>query len=625
MGGRSRNTSKSKVLVTEADRTTSRGDWLYVVAILAAGALAYANSFRGVFLLDDFGHIVTSETIKSIGPLSVHLADFRPLVHFTLAINHAISELNVWSYHALNLAIHLASALTLFAILRLTPHPATGDERTRSPTPILTSRLAFAITLLWTIHPIQTQAVTYIIQRGESLMGFWYLLVLFCVNRFHISGKKWWGGLAVLFCAAGMFTKETMVTAPFVALMYDAVFLAGTWRSAIRRRWPVYVAMCLTWGILAYLGLFHDILYGSKKHGVDLGFKVETMTPWTYLLTQPEVILHYLRLCLWPYPQCFDYGWQPVTRWPDAIVPGTVLLVLLGATLWAMVRRPAIGFLGAWVFVILSPTSSFIPIKDFAFEHRMYLPLATILIALVLAAQWAWRRFGGSTTSRAGTIVLVVVAVILGARTLRRNADYASASVMWSDVVAQRPTHVRAWNYYGVALAVEGRHDEAIRAYEKALAIKPDSDDVHINMGKSLAKAGRYAEAITHYRLAMAASSDDAMLHHSLAIALEKSGQLDAALAEYAETLRLDPSHPFARFNRGLALKAGDRWAEAESAFADAVRANPMDADAHYQRATCLVQLKRLEEAVRELEEALRLRPGNADARDLYSRLRPQR
>lgn len=596
-----------------------------MLAILAAGVLAYANSFRGVFLLDDFGHIVTSETIKSIGPLSVHLADFRPLVHFTLAINYAISKHDVWSYHALNLAIHLASALTLFALLRLTPHPAARDDQTRSPTPILSSRWAFAIALLWTIHPIQTQAVTYIIQRGESLMGFWYLLVLLCVNRLDVSGMKWWGGLAVLSCAAGMFTKETMVTAPFVALMYDAVFLAGTWRCAIRRRWPLYVALCLTWGILAYLGLFHDILYGSKKHGVDLGFKVETMTPWTYLLTQPVVILHYLRLCLWPYPQCFDYGWQPVIKWSDAIVPGTILLALLGTTLWAMIRRPIIGFLGAWVFVILSPTSSFIPIKDFAFEHRMYLPLATILIAVALVAQRAWRRFGGSTSSRAGTIVLVVVAIALGGRTLRRNADYATASIMWADVVAQRPTHVRAWNYYGVALAVEGRHDDAIRAYEKALAIKPDSDDVHINMGKSLAKAGRYADAITHYRSAMAASGDDAMLHHSLAIALEKTGQLDAALTEYAETLRLDPSHPFARFNRGLALQSAGRWVEAEAAFTDAVRVNPVDADARFQRAMCLVQLKRLEEAARELEETLRVRPDHPAARDLYSRLRPQR
>ncbi|MBI5762885.1 MAG: tetratricopeptide repeat protein [Planctomycetes bacterium] len=556
----------------------------------------------------------------------MHLADFRPLVHFTLAINYAVSGLNVWSYHALNVAVHLASALTLFAILRLTPRrPALDAGADSSPTTLLSSRLAFAVALLWAVHPIQTQAVTYIIQRGESLMGLWYLLVILSVNRLGLTGRTWWGGLAVLFCAAGMFTKETMVTAPFVALMYDAVFLAGTWRGALRRRWPMYAAMGLTWGILGYLGLFHDILYGSKKHGVDLGFKVETMTPWTYLLTQPEVILHYLRLCLWPYPQCFDYGWQPVTDWSDAIIPGTVLLLLLVATLWAMVRRPMIGFLGAWVFVILSPTSSFIPIKDFAFEHRMYLPLATVLISVVLAAKSLWRRIAGTPTPQVGTIALVVAAIMLGGRTLRRNADYAAASIMWADVVAQRPTHVRAWNYYGVALAVEGRHDEAIRAYEKALALRPDSDDVQINLGKSLARVGRYAEAANQYRKALALSADDAMLHHSLAIALEKTGQLDAALAEYAETLRLDPSHPFARFNRGLALKSAGRWVEAESAFSDAVRVNPRDADARFQRATCLVQLKRLEEAVRELEETLRLHPDNALAKDLYARVRPPR
>ncbi len=593
----------------------------YGLVIVFAGAIAYANSFRGVFLLDDFGHIVTSETIKSVGPLSVHLADFRPLVHFTLALNYAISGLEVWSYHVVNLLIHLASAMVLYTILKSTPKLSSregGSFQDRSQ-PLLSTQIAFAVALLWAIHPIQTQAITYIIQRGESLMGMWYLFVIYCVLRCHLSGN-WaaWKIIAVACCAAGMFTKETMVTAPFAALMYDAVFLSGTWRGALRRRWPMYVGMSLTWGILAYLGLFHDILYGSKKHGVDLGFQVETMTPWTYLLTQPEVILHYLRLCVWPYPQCFDYGWQPVKSWMDAAVPGMIVLAMLGVTALGLIKRPKLGFLGAWVFVILSPTSSFIPIKDFAFEHRMYLPLATILILAVAGGQ----RIVEATGKRIGVVLFTLAALLLGGRTILRNADYSSASVMWADVVAQRPMHARAWNYYGVALAVEGKHEDAVRAYQQALAIKPDSDDVQINCGKALSKLGRYPEAVTHYREALKVSADDAMLHHSLAIALEKCGQLDAALAEYSETIRLDPGHPFARFNRGLALKSAGKWAEAEVAFEQAAKFNTGDADARYQRAVCLVQLGKVQGAVQELEWVVQGRPDHAAARELLAQLR---
>jgi Flp pilus assembly protein TadD len=574
------------------------------------GALVYANSYSGVFLLDDFGHIVTSESIQRITPLSRHLDDFRPLVHLSLAVNHAISGLSVWSYHAFNLAVHLLAGLVLFGVVRRT----LALEHVRASARIRPDVGALLIALPWTLHPIQTQAVTYVIQRGESMMGLFYLLTLYCVVRGATcqrseapvvrgagSARNTWRSLgwylsAVASCAAGMLSKEAMVTVPLAVFLYDAIFLSRSWGGAARRRWLLYASLCATWGILAYLGLFHDILYGSKKHGADLGFQVEGITPWTYLLTQPEVLLHYLRLCLWPYPQCFDYGWRPVADWRQAALPGLVIISLLVATIWALVKRPQLGFLGAWVFVILAPTSSIVPIKDFAFEHRMYLPLAAI-IAFIVCAVHALAQ--GPMARKCAAGVFVVALGGLAARTLARNADYSSATGMWSQVVAQRPDHSRAWNYLGVSLSVDGRFEDAVQAYERALKIAPDAEESHVNLGKALVKVGRFSEAVGHYREGLKTSPSDAKLRHSLAIALEKCGRIDEALAEYRETLRLNPTHPFASYNMGLALRAAGRYDEALAAFQRALQLNPSDASAQAQAAACRAKLRRSTDAVK--------------------------
>jgi Flp pilus assembly protein TadD len=561
------------------DRTTDQRNinhhsgHVWRLALVVLGLIAYANSFAGVFLLDDFGHIVTSESIRSVGPLSKHLADFRPLVHFSLAANYSISGLEPWSYHVFNLVVHLAVGLTLFALVRRTLRldPLAKQFTARADV------LAFFVALLWLVHPIQTQAVTYVVQRGESLMSLFYLLVLYGLLRGATSSRPMpWYVLCVMCCAAGMFSKESMATVPAAALLYDTVFLARSWREAISRRGALYLLLAATWGILLYLGLFHDILYGSKKHGADLGFQVEGVTPWRYALTQPGLLLHYLRLCFWPHPLCFDYGWPLVSGWREAALPGMAMGGLLIATLWCLWKRPGIGFLSAWVFLILSPTSSFIPIKDFAFEHRMYLPLAAIVCGVVLAADAMVRR---RPRWKAPIVTLgAVVVFALTGRTLARNADYSSAVRMWADVVRQRPMHVRGWNSYGVALGAAGRHAEAEQAFRAALRLNPRSEEANVNLGKTLSKMDRYAEAIPYFEEGLRQCPDDALYHHSLAIALDKTGRLEEALAEYRRTLELNPAHPYARFNMAIALRDAKRYAEARVVLEDAVRVNPSDA-----------------------------------------------
>ncbi|MEK7786522.1 MAG: glycosyltransferase family 39 protein, partial [Chloroflexota bacterium] len=242
---------------------------------------------------------------------------------------------------------------------------------------------AFAVALLWAVHPLQTQSVTYVIQRGESLMGLFYLLTLYCAIRgLHSSRRRGWYGAAIVACALGMASKAVMVTAPVMVFIYDLVFLrrsgmpktSGAGRPhggaalghatppAQAARWGLYFGLAATWGVLWACDVTGEVLDPSARRS-HVGFGYHGLTPLEYAATQPGVILNYLRLSFWSVGLCLDYDW-PVARTAIVIIPpALVLLLLIGATAWGLVRRSWLGFAGAWFFVILAPTSSFIPIK----------------------------------------------------------------------------------------------------------------------------------------------------------------------------------------------------------------------------------------------------------------------
>ncbi len=329
--------------------------------LVLAGLAAYHHSFGGPFIFDDPSSIVSNPTIRSLwppwAPLSPPNAAItvqgRPVLNFSLALNYALSGPNVWSYHALNLAIHLGAGLALFGIVRRTL------ARTRFAPDALP--LALAIAGLWTVHPLQTEAVTYTIQRAESLMGFFYLLTLYAFTRgidCHLlddkgpgRGGAGWFVLSVVACALGMATKEVMVSAPVVVLLYDRAFIAGTFRAAWQRRKNFYVALAATWLLLAWL-----VVGTGGDRGGSAGFGVGVAW-WDYELTQFRAIVHYLRLALWPSPLVFEYGTFWIDHAAEVLLEMVLVLGLAGATLLALWKKPPCGFLGCWFFASLAVTS----------------------------------------------------------------------------------------------------------------------------------------------------------------------------------------------------------------------------------------------------------------------------
>ena len=264
-----------------------------------------------------------------------------------------------------------------------------------------------------------------------------------------------------------------MATAPIVVLLYDRTFLSGSFREAFRRRGALYLGLAATWAVFGAIMLLY-------KGSGAAGFGISTVTPWRYALTQPGVILYYLRLSFWPQPLCLDYSWPFATTFRQVAPEAIALAALLAATAWAVVRRPALGFLGAWFFLILAPTSSVMPINDACFEHRMYLSLAAVVAGAVIAAYALIRRLArhigalGPFGDDRGVVLALAVAVALGCATFRRNADYRTEVSIWEDTTRKRPDNPRAWCNLGEAYVNASRYDEAIRACDKALDLEPD-------------------------------------------------------------------------------------------------------------------------------------------------------
>jgi tetratricopeptide (TPR) repeat protein len=617
------------------DQWSLIGAAILVVVTIAA----YSRTFSVPLLFDDVGAIVNNPSIRhgstAFWPRLDSTVSGRPVLNLSLAVNYAISGTAVWSYHVVNLAIHILAGLTLFGILRraLVPRAPAGA-----------APMAFFAALWWTLHPLQTESVTYIVQRAESLMGLFYLLTLYCFIRgtqAEARSRVRWFSLSVASCLLGMGTKEVMVSAPLFVFFYDRTFVSGSFGQAWQRHGKMYFALGATWLVLPFLVLSTHGRAGTS--GFESG-----VSWWSYALTQFPAILHYLKLSLWPHPLVFDYGTQWVTGLGAVLLSAVIVTGLTVAAAWIFFRQGfgerCLGFGGLWFLAILAPTSLIPGNRQTSAEHRMYLALIPIMVLLAIGI---YRWLG-----RAALPVCAALAAVLFAITWLRNEDYHSALSIWSRTVADcpgnasarinlgcelqnlpggvpaaieqfqaalqlKPDYAEAHNDLGSVLDAEGRSGEALAELETALRLKPDYAEAHNNLGNALAKQpGRLNDALFQYQEALRLKPDDVEAHNNLANLLEKlPGHVNDAIAEYEEALRLDPGFARARNNLGNALATiPGRLNYAIAEFEEALREAPDYAEADYNLGNVLNAAGRPLDAIPRYEAALRLKPDYVDA-----------
>lgn len=577
----------------------------WLLAVLVIGLYAPTLSFPYVF--DDAEAVVNNASLRHwrtafAPPPDGGTTTGRPLLNASFALTQWLGRGAPWAHRLGNVLLHAAAAGMLFAVGRRTLALAAGADRAN---PGAAAPAALALALVWAVHPLQTESVTGIAQRSEVLCGVLLLAVLLAFLRGVAAeapgASRRWLGVSVGACAAGMAAKEVMAVAPLLVLLHDRTFVAGSFAAAWRARRGYYLALAATWLVLAGL-----LAAGGGTRGVSAGLGLG-VSPWHYLLTQAGALVHYDRLVFWPHPLVVDYGTGVVTAWTDVGWQSLVVVAALAGTGWALVRRPRIGFLGAWFFLLLAPSSSVIPlVAQTVAEHRMYLPLAAVLAAAGLAAG----RWGGARLAGPGLVVVTAAAATL---TVMRNEDYRTPLALWMRTVADYPENPRAHLNLGVEQQRAGRPAEALMCFEAALARRPDYVAAWYGAGSVLLELGRVDEAVVRLREAVRLGPAHADAQLALGNALVRAGEAVAALPHYVEAARLRPAADVS-FNLGLALESLGRRAEAEAAWREAVRQDPGLVVAHRRLGLQAARAGRLAEAGEHFAAIVRVEPADAEA-----------
>jgi tetratricopeptide (TPR) repeat protein len=522
-------------------------------ALLAALVLiAFAPGLSGVFLLDDEKAILSNPSLREpfslawLRPPPDTTVEGRPLVNASLALCHAFCGTRPFCYHVFNVLVHLGAALALLgvvrAVLSLSRWPAPVRESARP--------LALGAALLWSLHPLQTESVTYIVQRAEAMMGACYLLVLYALARAATSatprGSRGWSWACVAACAAGMACKEVMVSAPVMALLFDRVFFARSWSELWRARGLLHLGLALSWTVLL-------VLLSSRSGSAGFSTGVASQS---YALAQVGFLARYVRLFVWPSDLVLDYG--PALHLAEGsslLLVGLALFLLL-AVGWIWRRSSWAGYLLAFFFAVLAPSSSFVPVAtQVAAEHRMYLALAPLSVLAVLGAgclvRAATRRDERlALAARLFGCALIGVLMVL---TMKRNREYSSEVVMWSGNVARWPINARAHVSLAVAHRRGGELELAMEELERAIALDPESALAYRERGALHQRQGRLDAAASDYERSLAIGPS-AEAYSARGLLRRALGQFEAARADCNSAIALAPNLPEPYWNRALIL-----------------------------------------------------------------------
>ena len=584
---------------------------LVSLVFIVLGFLIYSNTLNVPFHFDDKQNIVENPNIRLTGLTlkDITRACFktacpnRPIANLSFALNYYFHQYNnVAGYHAINIVIHIITGILLYFFIKTTLCIPSLRSRYKSP-----SSIALFAALIWLVHPVQTQSVTYIVQRMNSMAAMFYILsfLLYVKGRLVKENQKawpWFAGCALAGLLA-LGSKETAATLPFFILVYEWYFFQDLSKAWLKRSIPYVVCAFVIFGLLAfaYMGL-------NPLERILSGYEHRDFTLYQRVLTQFRVVIYYVSLLIYPHPSRLnldhDIGLSyslidPITT----LVSIAAVLAMVGLAFYIVRKNRLISFSILWFFGNLLIESSVIAL-EIMFEHRLYLPsMFACLMAVTLAYQCKipdWLRAG----------LLCVIIAVFSYWTYERNHVWIDDVALWKDCAQKSKGKARPHNNLGHALAEQGKLDEAIVHYYEAIRLKPDYVKAHNNLGVALDQQGKVEEAIAHFTEALRIKPEDVEAHNNLGNALARQGKVKEAIAHYLQALRINPACAETHSNLGILLAWQGDLDGAVNHFSVAVRIKPDFAKAHYNLGLGLAMQGKLDEAISHYSEALRINPN---------------
>jgi len=588
----------------------SQKTYIHLFILAISGIVIYSNSFQVPFLFDDLMSIMENPVIKDIKNFFLNASGYnynprRFLGYLTFSLNYRIGGFDVTGYHVFNLAVHIISAMLLYALVRLTFRTPALRATTLSPTAGL---LALCAAVFFVVHPLQTQAVTYIVQRLTSLTALFYLLSLCLYATWRLAKEEDppQNGkalplyvLCLITIVLAMKTKEIAFTLPFMVVLYEFCFFR-------QRKLLPLVPILLTLAIIPLSLLNLEKPVSVVLSDVTEVTKVQAqVSRWVYLMTQFTVITTYIRLLFFPVNQNLDYDYPLHDTFFTVPVflsfVFLLVLVLLGVYLFfrsgrrngegtGELRLVCFGIF--WFFIALSVESSIIPIVDPIFEHRLYLPSAGFFIACVTGLAMVVQKAKSRTAVNVITAVVITAVVVLGGATYARNRVWQNEVTLWKDVVKKSPFKARPHNNLGAFYDKQGRSEEAIRELLTAIQIQPDHDDAYYNLGITYTGLGRINDAIEAYRAAVRLNPSSARAFNNLGTLYGRQRRMDDAVQAFLKAIEINPKYVEGHHNLGVTYRVQGRLDDAAREFQTVLNLNPDHAGAR-KNLESLLRLKK--------------------------------
>jgi protein O-mannosyl-transferase len=632
----------------------------FAIIVLAAFAL-YGSALSHAFIFDDLRSIVENPYIRNLRNVSLLLqgiqsytGPYRALPTITFAVNYHFHQLNVLGYHLVNLILHILSGILVYLISRHLFRLASKTEeafpegkqevrnRMDNVFPLLTA-------LIFIIHPIQVNTVTYIVERNEGMAGFFFLLTffLFIKGSFQQGRKKmiYWCGAGLSFLGS-VLSKEIGFMLPIVLILFDLIFVCQT-REETMKRWKIYLPIFL---FPTLYGLF--FLKGGVWGLLIKGSRGWQWSPlWEHLLTEANVIIQYFKLIFLPLP-----GWlnidhdmeisKTLMEYPTWISVSVHLALLVLAAIFFR-KRKLISFSIGWFYLILAPTSSIIPIWDVMVEYRLYLPLFAYGLLLALSLKSLSRFLSRKGSKRFGrNLVWGLVILMLcfySWVTLERNKVLKDDLSLWTDASKKSPDKYRpkinlvnayirrgfydqaieeslallkkypndheVYNALGISHRRQREYDQAIDCFQKSIRINSKSVFAYYNLGVIFLEQKKFDQAIETFGTALQVVPSYAKAYNNLANALAMKGLLDEAIQKEKEAIRIDPVTAEFRYNLARFYEDKNRVAEATQAYKEALRLDSGLFPALLSLGMLYSRIEDSPEAIRELEKARRVNP----------------
>ncbi len=598
--------------------------------------LIYSNTFQASWHLDDYHNILENPRLKieNLQPQSIiqtFYASFdrglysknkiyRPVVCLTFALNWYFGQDNPFGYHLVNIAVHFITAFLLFlTILALFQSPNLRRRYRGSE-----YFIALLAAVLWAINPIQTQAVTYIVQRMASMAAMFYIAGIFFYVKARLDDSRSARILFYLGCCLAFIlalgSKENAVLLPISLILVEFIFFRDLSRPHTKRAFFAIIA-----GGVIFIGVVGALLFINGNPLGVLNYSHRPFTSLERLLTEPRIVVFYLSQIFYPVATRLsiehDISVSTSIMHPWSTIASLIaVLLLIGIGLWQMRKRPVLSFAILFFFLNHAVESTIIGL-ELAFEHRNYLPSLFLFFPVAMGLKWLLDFYHDKKTLMYHALLSFMALLILGLGfgTYVRNMAWATEKSLWEDAVTKAPKsgralHNLAWGHFERI----GRYDQAMQLYQKSLG-----SETHSNVRKTMTLNNmanlyylkkNYKKAAELWRRAFDRSPKIEFVQFRLALALAKSGDLIEASTHLDTLIEKRPERADYNFLKGSILLKQQRYEQALSFFRRVLKQNPDSEKALVKTGVALNLMEEYQRAEMFLKDAHIRAPKDSSA-----------